>query len=223
LPSEALWIVDMRGAASVAFGATLSRLAREATAPVVTFNNWPAQDEMIPAEETLAALVTMSPRMPGETETSAAPVFLLDSWRLAWREDEPAYDVTDNRYMLDAASFPSSEELRIRKIRHVLYVVESLDDAEFEEDDVHASARSWQASGITFHMIDLATLERLQNPVPWEALLQDTLMEVVARDTIVLDTTFYARSQGGFGGTRGTPSPFRYGGSYRGTGHGGGG
>jgi hypothetical protein len=223
LPSDALWIVDMRGAASVAFGATLSQRAPEPVAPVVTFNNWPAQDGMIPAEETLAALITMSPRMPGSTETSAVPVFLLDAWRLAWREDEPAYDVTDNRYMLDAASFPSADELRGRNIRHVLYVVESLDDAEYEEDDVHASARSWQAAGITFHMVDLATLERLERPVNWEALLEDFRLQVVARDTIVLDTTFYARSQGGFGGTHGTPSPFRYGGSYRGTGHGGGG
>ena len=66
----------------------------------------------------------MTPRMPGNADTSAVPVFMLDAWRLAWREDEPAYDVVDNRYMLDASSFPSSYELQARKIRHVLYVVD---------------------------------------------------------------------------------------------------
>jgi hypothetical protein len=223
LPSETLWVVDLRGAASVAFGASLSRAAREPVAPVVTFNNWPAEDEMIPAEETLSALVSMSPRMPSANETAAVPVFMLDAWRLAWREDAPAYDVVDNRYMLDASSFPSAYELQDRKIRHVLYVVESLDDAEMEEDDVHASARAWQAAGLTFHMVDLATLERLRAQVNWEALLQDYVLQIVARKTIVLDISFYARSQGGFGGSHGSPSPFRYGGSFRGTGHGGGG
>lgn len=223
LPPDTLWMVDLRGAASVAFGAALSRASAEPVAPVVTFNNWTAEDEMIPAQETLSALVSMAPRMPGETEAAAAPVFLLDAWRLAWRDDEPAYDVVDNRYMLDAASFPSPSELRARGIRHVLYVVESLDDAEVEEDDVHASARAWQQAGVTFHMMDLEALLRLRPPVNWEAILQDFHLQVEPRATIVQDAAFYARSQGGFGGTKGLPSPFRYGGSYRGSGHGAGG
>ncbi len=39
MPSDTLWIVDLRGAASCAFGSRLSEQAREPVAPVITFNN----------------------------------------------------------------------------------------------------------------------------------------------------------------------------------------
>ncbi|HZU85504.1 MAG TPA: hypothetical protein VE987_21385, partial [Polyangiaceae bacterium] len=67
LPPDTLWIVDMRGAASVAFGAALSQAdATGSISLVPTFNNWPAADEMVPAEETLAALASASPAPPRE-------------------------------------------------------------------------------------------------------------------------------------------------------------
>ncbi|MBI5534333.1 MAG: hypothetical protein HY898_16540 [Deltaproteobacteria bacterium] len=223
LPRDTLFILDLRGAASVAFGATLSRAARDPVSPVATFNNWPGDDEMVPAEETLAALVTMSPKMPGATETRSVPVFMLDAWRLAYREDVADEEVLDNRYMLDASSFPSTLELQAQGINHVLYVVESLDDAEHEEDDVHAAARTWQQAGVTVHMVDLSWLQSLSAPLDWDMMLRDYRLVIEPRQTIVEDPGFYARSQGGFGGRHGLPSPFRYGGSYRGVGHGGGG
>jgi hypothetical protein len=67
---------------------------------VTTFNNWPADNELVPAEETLAALVTMQPNLGADDEAGACPVFLLDAWRLAYRDDEINDEVTDNRYML---------------------------------------------------------------------------------------------------------------------------
>jgi hypothetical protein len=223
LPRNTLWIVDLRGAASVAFGATLSRASGDPVSPVATFNNWPGEDEIVPAEETLAALVTMSPRMPGPSESSSVPVFMLDAWRLAYREDVADDEVLDNRYMLDASNFPSSYELQGQGISHVVYVVESLDETEHEEDDVHATARSWQQAGITVHMVDLSWLESLTAPMDWEAVLREYRLRIEPRQTIVEDPGFYGRSRGGFGGRHGLPSPFRYGGSYRGVGHSGGG
>src|SRR5579859_396121 len=68
LPPDTMWVVDLRGAASVAFGAALSLGSRAPVAPVLTFNNWPAEREMVPAEETLAALVAMQPLRSGRTD-----------------------------------------------------------------------------------------------------------------------------------------------------------
>ena len=98
LPANTMWLLDLRGAASCAFAARLSRDAREPVAPVVTFNNWPSQDSVVPADETLAGLLAFPPRLPPPDAValrSAHPVFLLDSWRLAYRFDDPGDDVAD--------------------------------------------------------------------------------------------------------------------------------
>jgi glutathionylspermidine synthase len=59
VPAGTLWVVDSQGAASVVFGATLSQLSARPIAPVLTFNNWPADKEVVPAEQTLSALLTI--------------------------------------------------------------------------------------------------------------------------------------------------------------------
>src|SRR5262249_23495966 len=80
LPADTLGIVDGRGGASVPFGALLPRNARESVACIPPFNNWPAEEELVPAEETLAAMVALPPRLAPEGGPPARPVFLLDSW-----------------------------------------------------------------------------------------------------------------------------------------------
>ena len=154
LPPDTLWIVDMRGAASVAFGTTLSQAASEPVRLVPTFNHWPAADELIPAEETLAAMTTMLPRRPEEVGVGARPVFLLDSWRLAYRFDDPGEDTYDNRYILNPSDLPDVETLRAQGIRRVVYLVQDLDDCSFEEDDVHLSFLAWERAGIPIAMVD---------------------------------------------------------------------
>ena len=77
IPQDTLFIVDLRGPASVAFGAELSRASASPVSLVLTFNNWPSDDEIVPAEETLSSLVANAPRANG----GGAPVFLLDAWR----------------------------------------------------------------------------------------------------------------------------------------------
>ena len=197
LPPDTMWVVDLRGAASVAFGAVLSTGSREPVAPVLTFNNWPAQREIVPAEETLAALVSMEPRRPNVT---GRPVFLLDAWRLAFRDEPPNDDRTDNRYMLTAADLPAADMLLSVGIRRVLYVVESCDATCREEDDLHATFAAYRAAGISIAIVDLALLQRLDPDEPWEDLEDWSLPIDPNRATIVNDPTFYSRARGGFGG-----------------------
>jgi hypothetical protein len=205
LPPGTLWIVDVRGAASVAFGSTLTRRARTRVTPVLTFNNWPADREMIPAEETLSALLTMPPRIesgPGPTH----PIFLMDAWRLAYRDEAVDDDVTDNRYMLNPADLPAAEVLVEQGIRRIVYVVESRAETDTEEDDLNDTFYRYQSEGIRFSMVDFASLGqladrkglRLQSPL--EAMLESCDYRIALRETLVKDPQFYLRARGGFGG-----------------------
>jgi hypothetical protein len=205
LPPDTMWVVDVRGPASVAFGSTLTRRGRQSVTPVLTFNNWPADSEMIPAEESLSALLTMPPSLPtGPGPT--LPVFLLDAWRLAYRDETVHDDVTDNRYMLNPADLPSAEVLVERGIRHVLYVVEDLDDTQTEEDDLNETFLKYQAEGVRVSMVDFTWLMELgdrgswRSQATWDWRLGSSVYTVGHRATIVKDPNFYVRARGGFGG-----------------------
>ena len=80
VPPDTMWVIDLRGAASVAFGATLSQEASRPVAPVMTFNNWPADNEVVPAEQTLAAL-----RRAQQPDVAAKEDLLAEELRLAAR------------------------------------------------------------------------------------------------------------------------------------------
>jgi hypothetical protein len=237
LPANTLWLLDLRGAASAAFASRLSREAREPVAPVVTFNNWPAVESIVAADETLAGLLAFPPRLPDPAVVkNAHPVFLLDSWRLAYRFDDPG-DTFDNRYMLQPSDLPDAQMLHENGITRVVYVVEDLDDAEVEEDDLNASFRAWQAAGIGIYIVDLAFLEKVPAPAPanaapgngpwpvdWAARLAPRGVWVRERYTLVDDPFFYARARGGFGLAYGRPliypgfRPYGYRGFYPGGG-----
>ena len=229
LPVDTLWLVDLRGAASCAFASTLTREAREPVAPIVTFNNWPANEAVVPADETLAGLLAFPPKLPAPEAVNATPVFLLDSWRLAYRFDDPGDEVYDNRYMLMPGDLPDVAALHERGITRVVYVVEDLDDAEVEEDDLHASFAAWQAAGIGIHMVDLDFLSTVGAPqkgmwqVDWASRLSPRTYWVRERYTLVDDPFFYSRARSGFGLARGRPMigpGYRGGGSYVGGGSG---
>ena len=223
LPAGTLWLLDLRGAASCAFAARLSREAREPVASVVTFNNWPAEDSVVPADETLAGLIAFSPKQPPPDAKSAHPVFLLDSWRLAYRFDKPDDSTYDNRYMVMQGDLPDAATLHAQGITRVVYVVEDLDDAEVEEDDLHASFSAWQAAGLGIHMVDLAFLAGIPASgdgalrADWAARLAPQAYWVRDRYTLVDDPVFYGRARAGFGLAFGRP--FFYGSHF----HGGGG
>lgn len=221
LPQDTLWIVDLRGAASCAFAARLSQDSKEAVAPIVTFNNWPAPESVVPADETLAGLLAFPPKLPPADAKTAHPVFLLDSWRLAYRFDSPGDDTYDNRYMLTPADLPDIATLHAAGITRVVYVVEDLDDAEVEEDDLHGSFRAWQTGGLGIHMVDLGFLETVAAPVDgvwrvdWARQLAPQQYLVRDRYTLVDDPVFYSRARAGFGLAFGRPY---YGGRFYGGG-----
>ena len=193
LPPGTLWIADLRGAASVAFVATLS--AYTPVAPVLTFNNWPADEEVVPAEETLAALLLYAPYMP-KADTPATPVFALDAWRLAYR-DEDVGEATDNRYALAPSDFPTAEQLARLGIRRVVYLVERWDPEEVEEDDVHDVFAAWVQAGVAITVMDLQTLT---GEPRLEAYVETHRYYPVPRVTIFASGTLHAHSPGGFGG-----------------------
>lgn len=208
LPHDTMFVVDLRGAASVAFGASMSRWWHERVANVLTFNNWPADDELVPAEETLAALLDMQPILPqGAVDAKSVPVFLLDAWRLAYRDDVIDDAITDNRYMLNQADFPDGATLRARGITRVVYLVEDLDDTELVEDDCNSTFAAWQEAGIALFMTDLAwASENVTADVRFGANLENKGIRVEPqRLTLVDDPRFYLRAHGGFGGLRGRP------------------
>jgi hypothetical protein len=206
LPADTLWIVDLRGAASCAFVARLSRESKEPIVPVVTFNNWPAAESVVPADESLAGLITFPPK-PAGGEPNAHPVFVLDSWRLAYRFDQPDDGVFDNRYMLMPGDLPDVERLRAQNITRVVYVVEDLDDADVEEDDLHASFRAWQLAGISIHLVDLGFLAESRDfdRTDWATRLAPQGYWVRERYTLVDDQFFYVRARAGFGLYYGRP------------------
>ncbi len=223
LPADTLWILDLRGAASCAFVARLSRESKEPIAPVVTFNNWPAVESVVPADESLAGLLAFPPQLPPPDAKSAHPFFVLDSWRLAYRFDDPGDGTFDNRYMLMPGDLPDAATLEAQGITRVVYVVEDLDDAEVEEDDLHASFRAWQLSGLTIHLVDLPFLKELGSweKADWAARLAPHSHWVRERYTLVDDSRFYWRARSGFGLYYGRPIIMPgyhsgYGGSYGG-------
>jgi len=225
LPPDTIWVVDMRGAASVAFGTELSSLAHAGAVSLVpTFNNWPARDEIVPAEETLAALATRSPPLPDFAGQATQPVFLLDAWRMAHRHDQPSDEAYDNRYALSAGDLPDAAALRARGIRRAVYVVESLGETRVEEDDLHPIFLAWERAGIGVAMVDLDLLSRWTSEPRWDEVLADRYLTVQPRVTIFSDPSFYARAHGGFGGVYARPSvvSLGFGGGWGG-GRGGGG
>jgi hypothetical protein len=204
LPADTLWVVDLRGAASVAFGATLSH-GPQPVSLVPTFNNWPGQNEIVPAEETLAALVSMSPALPPDAQQAGVPVFLLDSWRMAFKDDEPDDDAYDNRYFLGPVDLPDAATLRARGVDRVLYVVDRLTEVGAEDDDLHAIFTSWQDAGIRIAIVDLDTLIGVEYRQDWDGLCISRWLNVVPRVTIFDTPGFFVRARGGFGGVRARP------------------
>jgi hypothetical protein len=208
LPRDAAWFVELSGAASIAFAATLAEWSSTTIAAIPTFNNWPANEELVPAEETLAAMIAFPPRLPQPGDVGAIPVFLLDSWRLAFKYETIDDGVVDNRYMLGAADFPSAAVLRAQGIAKVIYLVDG-DDYLEEEDDLNNLFADYEESGIALYVVDVWSIVRPR--AVWDTtwygrgLLRH--IHVRQRDTVVNDPRFYGRSRGGFGGTQLTPTP----------------
>lgn len=222
LPPDTLLIVDLRGAAAVAFGNALSHRAGVPVSLVLTFNNWPAPSEVVPAEETLSALVSMRPRPVDPQERASRPVFLLDSWRLAYRDTQPDDEAYDNRYALTPADLPDAATLSQSGIRSVLYIVERRDSETVEEDDLHPSFTAYQQAGLSLHIADLVDLGEASDSASFQRSLTRSRYFLRPRITILSSPSFFLRSRGGFGGPHARPLHMGYSRGFHGPSHGGG-
>jgi hypothetical protein len=211
LPADTMWVVDLGGAQSVAFGTWLSRNAKESVSLIPTFNNWPAKNEMVPAQQTMGAMATLLPLPVDGTRGPSVPVFLLDSWRLAFASDEVAEDAFDNRYALGITDLPRADELRARGIRRIVYLVESKDDTPAEGEDLHEAFSAYRQAGIELAIADLGDLASLAEEddppgaPPWTSFFSFHAFTVSPRVTILQQHHFYVRSHGGFGGIHAAP------------------
>jgi len=208
LPADLAWFVDLQGAASVSFAHAVSEGTPATVAAVPLFNNWPAPDELVPAEQTLAAMIALPPRLPLPGDEGARPMFLLDAWRLSGKQELIDDEVVDNRYMLTRADFPSADVLRMRGIVRVVYVVAS-DEITDEEDDLHDLFEAYASAGIALYVLDISTLARLREPgeEAWFVEMEGRRLSVRHRRTCVHDPAFYERAHGGFGGVHVIPLP----------------
>ncbi len=222
LSADTLWMIDLRGAASVAFAASLSQQAREPVTTVVTFNNWPDEGELVPAEITAAAMVRMAPKQASANTPGARPVFLLDAWRLAYPHAAIDDEVFDNRYMINPADLPAPEVLAGNGIRRVVYVVESIQERDREEDDLHDLFMRYQDAGIVLAIADLAMLggPALEPVAADDSGVVLRPLVIFPRHTLAEEPYFYGVAHSRFG-VIGRPV-FAHPGAGRGGGFGGG-
>lgn len=143
-PERLLVVVDLLGPESVAFAAGLQPLATA----VFQFANWPHPRGVVPAHETLAALLFHRPTFVSAPSDPKRPaVFVLDRNRLAPYANEP--ERFDNRYVV---RLPSATTLRTMQIERIVYVVPE-GAPEQELDDCNDAFVAYRAAGIEVRLV----------------------------------------------------------------------
>jgi hypothetical protein len=149
-PGDTAIVVDAPGPRAVAVAAALA----DRFDAVFGFGNWPHPLGVVPAHETLAAVLYYLPlfeRGRRERPAGAPPLFVLDANRLAPYSDDGAR--FDNRYL---ARLPSAAQLAALGVRHVLYVNADGGD---ELDDLNQGLVGLDASGIDVRVVALADFQ----------------------------------------------------------------
>jgi hypothetical protein len=133
------------------------------------------------------------------------PVFLLDAWRLAYRDRPVDARLTDNRYMLGPQDFPDPDLLVERDIQRVVYVVDNALETKNEEDDLLETFLAYGAAGISMTMVDIDELAFAADENDCARRIAMRPLAVQERLTVVNDPAFHLRAHG-FGGFH--PPPF---------------
>jgi len=143
-PERLVVVVDLPGPESVAFAAGLQPLATA----VFQFGNWPHPRGIVPAHETLAALLFHRPTFVSAPSDPKRPaVFVLDRNRLAPYANDP--ERFDNRYVVH---LPTAATLRTMQIERILYVVP--EGAEEQElDDCNETFVAYRAAGLQVRLV----------------------------------------------------------------------
>lgn len=143
-PERLLVVVDLPGPESVAFAAGLQPLATA----VFLFANWPHPRGVVPAHETLAALLFHRPTFVNAPSDPKRPaVFVLDRNRLAPYANEP--ERFDNRYVV---RLPTATTLRTMQIERILYVVPE-GAPEQELDDCNEAFVAYRTAGLQVRLV----------------------------------------------------------------------
>jgi hypothetical protein len=161
-PGKVIVVTDLPGPEAVAFGAALADVADV----ILTFDNWPHPNGVVPSHETLGALLYYADEVKekGAKRTDKAPaVVILDSNRLAAYSDDS--DKFDNRYV---AKIPTAENLQSLKVNSVLYAVPD-DKQNAELDDINEDFVTYKEKGINVAMMPLTNFQ------PPTAAVQDSL------------------------------------------------
>jgi hypothetical protein len=148
-PNDTAVVIDAPGPLAVAVAAALA----DRFEPVFTFANWPHPQGVVPAHETLAAVLYYLPLFEWARSVrpaGAPPVWVLDGNRLNPYAD--AGGRFDNRYLV---KLPSAADLTALGIKHVLYV-----GGERELDDLNAAFVELCARGVDVKRVELDEFQR---------------------------------------------------------------
>jgi hypothetical protein len=146
-PRELAVILDLPEEESVAAAAALA----EERWPVFGYGNWPHPRGVVDSQHALGAALYYLPaflRAKAKIPSDRAPMFVLDSTRLAPYGDNP--EQFDNRYV---AKLPSAENLRALGVRSVMYVRAGAPAVEL--DDLNDDFVEYGEAGIDVRFVSL--------------------------------------------------------------------
>jgi hypothetical protein len=176
-PTDTAIVLDAPGPRAVAVAAGLA----DRFDPVFTFGNWPHPRGVVPAQDTLGAVLYYLPLFEGsrgQRPAQAPPMFVLDSNRLLPYRDADAQ--FDNRYV---AKIPSAAQLKALGIKHVLLVNT---DGQQELDDLNHALVDLTEEGVDVKVVALSDFTRDQTPAS-----QPAGLEMLAEDESPEDEALY--------------------------------
>lgn len=157
-PPDTALVLDLPGPQSVAAaGALCDRFE-----PVFTFDNIPDGAGVVPAQDTLGAVLYWLPRLQrgaaAREGKTCAPMFVLDAARLNPYRNEA--DRFDNRYR---AKLPTAEALKAAGIARVLYVRPETGAVQ-DSDDLNETLVAWREAGVEVKALGLSALAPVAAP-----------------------------------------------------------
>jgi len=114
-------VLDLPDRATVEAAAWLVTAA--GAQPVCTFDHWPHEDALLPADRIIAELLRWATTLAaarGRIAADSPPLWICDSTRLGTRKGEAGE--FDNRYYLDDSILPAPEVLRREGVQRLVYL-----------------------------------------------------------------------------------------------------
>lgn len=148
-PQSTAIVVDLPGPEAVAYAAALADVADV----VLTFDNWPHPNAVVPSHETLGALVYYADEVKekkAKRKENGPTLFVMDSNRLADYSD--ASDRFDNRY---AVILPEPTVIKANGIKTVIYATPDAQRTQ-ELDDLNETFVTYRDSDIAVTMMPLS-------------------------------------------------------------------